>query len=266
MALLGVMTLASCDDGDEDYTPGEQDSGYYLYSTSSSYTVNADEQEVISIYVARTDSSEAGSVDLTCDNSIFNCPSSVSFSAGEKTKAVLIPFDMEIGETETVTISVPSAEATVYGTDSLTLTVTRDYNWVSAGTATFYDDFLYGLTASVDVQHASGTNIYRLLQPYTVAFQAAGETTLPVSDNLQFTADSEGNVTVSDGFFYPDQTKSVIPYFLYYDAVNYPSYCNVVVEGTKVTINCLGGSTDDMAVAYVGDIAFDWVDGCPWSE
>ena len=240
LALLSVLALASCDAGDEDYTAGAPDPGYYLSASSTSLTYSSDENQVLALVVGRTDSTAAGTVNLTSDNPAFQVPSSVDFAAGEKSKTVMVPFDLPIGSTETVTFTVPSDESTVYGTDSLTFTVKRDYKWENAGSGTFTDNILYSISGVVSV-----------------------ESDLPTGGNIQFSVDN-GTVSFADGIYYPDDSKTAIPYFLYYDTANYPNYCNLSVDGSVVTINLLAGEVKDMQPAYTGSIVFDWTEGCPW--
>lgn len=263
LALLSVLALASCDAGDEDYTAGAPDPGYYLSASSTSLTYTSDENQVLALVVGRTDSTAAGTVNLKSDNSSFQVPSSVDFAAGEKSKTVMVPFDLPIGSTETVTFTVPSDESTVYGADSLTFTVKRDYKWESAGSGTFTDNILYNISGVVSVEHAVGTNIYRWVSPFNSLFRQAGESDLPTGGNIQFSVEN-GTVSLADGIYYPDDSKKAIPYFLYYDAANHPNYCNLSVEGSVVTINLLAGEVKDMKPAYTGSIVFDWTEGCPW--
>ena len=56
LALLSVLALASCDAGDEDYTAGAPDPGYYLSASSTSLTYSSDENQVLALVVGRTDS------------------------------------------------------------------------------------------------------------------------------------------------------------------------------------------------------------------
>ena len=263
LALLSVLALASCDAGDEDYTAGAPDPGYYLSASSTSLTYSSDENQVLALVVGRTDSTAAGTVNLTSDNPAFQVPSSVDFAAGEKSKTVMVPFDLPIGSTETVTFTVPSDESTVYGADSLTFTVKRDYKWENAGSGTFTDNILYSISGVVSVEHAVGTNLYRWVSPFNSLFRQAGESDLPTGGNIQFSVDN-GTVSFADGIYYPDDSKTAIPYFLYYDTANYPNYCNLSVDGSVVTINLLAGKVADMKPAYPGSIVFDWTEGCPW--
>ena len=263
LALLSVLALASCDAGDEDYTAGAPDPGYYLSASSTSLTYSSDENQVLALVVGRTDSTAAGTVNLTSDNPAFQVPSSVDFAAGEKSKTVMVPFDLPIGSTETVTFTVPSDESTVYGSDSLTFTVKRDYKWENAGSGTFTDNILYSISGVVSVEHAVGTNLYRWVSPFNSLFRQAGESDLPTGGNIQFSVDN-GTVSFADGIYYPDDSKTAIPYFLYYDTANYPNYCNLSVDGSVVTINLLAGEVKDMKPAYTGSIVFDWTEGCPW--
>lgn len=265
LALLSVLALASCDAGDEDYTAGAPDPGYYLSASSTSLTYSSDENQVLTLVVGRTDSTAAGTVNLKSDNPTFQVPSSVDFAAGEKSKTVMVPFDLPIGSTETVTFTVPSDESTVYGSDSLTFTVKRDYKWESAGSGTFTDNVLFAISGVVSVENAVGTNLYRWVSPYNSLFRQAGESDLPTGGNIQFTVDN-GTVSLADGIYYPDDSKTAIPYFLYYDTANYPNYCNLSVDGSVVTINLLAGEVKDMQPAYTGSIVFDWTEGCPWQN
>ena len=263
LALLSVLALASCDAGDEDYTAGAPDPGYYLSASSTSLTYSSDENQVLALVVGRTDSTAAGTVNLTSDNPAFQVPSSVDFAAGEKSKTVMVPFDLPIGSTETVTFTVPSDESTVYGADSLTLTVKRDYKWENAGSGTFTDNILYSISGVVSVEHAVGTNLYRWVSPFNSLFRQAGESDLPTGGNIQFSVDN-GTVSFADGIYYPDDSKTALPYFLYCATANYPNYCNLSVDGSVVTINLLAGEVKDMQPAYTGSIVFDWTEGCPW--
>ena len=265
LALLSVLALASCDAGDEDYTAGAPDPGYYLSASSTSLTYSSDENQVLALVVGRTDSTAAGTVNLKSDNPTFQVPSSVDFAAGEKSKTVMVPFDLPIGSTETVTFTVPSDESTVYGSDSLTFTVKRDYKWESAGSGTFTDNVLFAISGVVSVENAVGTNIYRWVSPFNSLFRQAGESDLPTGGNIQFSVEN-GTVSLADGIYYPDDSKKAIPYFLYYDTANYPNYCNLSVDGSVVTINLLAGEVKDMQPAYTGSIVFDWTEGCPWQN
>lgn len=263
LALLSVMALVACDAGDEDYSVGDPDPGYYLYVPNTSLTFLPDANQVLSLVVGRTDTTSAGTVALSCDNKVFEAPASVSFAAGEKTKTIMVPFSMELGETESVTFSLKSDAATVYGADSLTLSVLRDYQWEDAGSGTFTDNILFGIKGTVAVQQAVGTTIYRWVTPFYSLFRQAGETDLPTGGSIQFRLEN-GTVTMDDGNYIIDESNAVIPYFLCYDAANYPKFCNVSVEGSVVTVNLLAGETSNMTPAYTGSIVFDWVDGCPW--
>lgn len=259
LALLSVVSLAGCSADDEDFAPGEQDAGAYLYTDNASPVYIPTDNQVLAVSVGRTDSTEAGTYSISCDNSKFNCPSTVTFNAGEKTKTLAIPFNMGIGSTEKVTFKIADKDATVYGDSTLTFTVMRDYEWESAGTGELSDQIIYGISGTVQVEHAKGTSIYRIDAPFTALFKQAGESKIPTSDNIQFTYEN-GKMSIADGFIYPDQTGNVIPYFLYYDATNYAKYCNIVSDGNTFVINLLAGKLSDMTPAYTGYLSFTWDD------
>lgn len=265
LALLAVTVLAGCAADDEDFTPGALDSGAYLYTSSTSQTYSPDDEQVLRINVGRMDSTTEKTITLAGDNDAFQVPSSVSFAAGESSKEVEIPFSMEIGETKTITVSIPSDVASNYGTDSLTVTVMRDYNWVSAGNGEFAED-AFGLSATgVPVQHADGTNIYRLVRPFYYACQQAGETVLPTGGDIQFTLSETGAFQLADGLYDMDESGEELPYQIYYDNGNYPSYCSIMQNGNDITVSYLLYEPASGSLYGPYSFQFVWTTGYPYS-
>lgn len=184
MLLAAVVggALASCSD-DHDYTPGEKDAGSYLYTDATSYSFLPEDEQTIVVNVGRTDATKAEKVKLSVDNENFSIPSSVSFAAGEKSKKVNLTFDITTGTTEKVIISVDPKNSTVYGTDSLALTVTRDYTWISLGFVPFSSEFFgVGLEGdySVELRQAKeNPTTYKLIDPFELGtnfiFQLDGQ-------------------------------------------------------------------------------------------
>lgn len=202
LATLAVTTLfaTSCSDGYE-YEPAVMDSGAFMYVDATTKVYSPSDDLVINLTVARTDASGAATVTLVSDNPSFQA-SSVSFNAGEESKTVQIPFTMEVGTTEQVTISIPEG-TTQWGYNSLTFNITLDYVWNKLGTGQWLDGFWYGFWANVTIeQRADDPSIFRVTNPYTNALVAAyGEAAGTYTEYLFFNLSSEGQVTW-DKFFY----------------------------------------------------------------
>lgn len=149
---VAAISLTSCyDEEGGDYTPATPDAGAYIYADATSLVYTADDDQVLTISVGRTDYSEASTVSLSSDNPAFNIPSSISFDAGEKTKDVQVTFDIQGGTTEKVTFSVTNG-TTAYGASSMTFTITRDFVWTTIGTGYWVDGIvasLFGVDASI---------------------------------------------------------------------------------------------------------------------
>ena len=202
LATLAVTTLfaTSCSDGYE-YEPAVMDSGAFMYTDATTKVYSPSDDLVINLTVARTDASGAATVTLVSDNPSFQA-SSVSFNAGEESKTVQIPFTMEVGTTEQVTISIPEG-TTQWGYNSLTFNITLDYVWNKLGTGQWLDGFWYGFWANVTIeQRADDPSIFRVTNPYTNALVAAyGEAAGTYTEYLFFNLSNEGQVTW-DKFFY----------------------------------------------------------------
>ncbi len=161
LACLSVLTLTSCyDEKGDDYTPATKEAGAFLYAASTDVKFAADDEQVLTIMVGRTESS-VSSATLTCDNSKFNVPSSVSLSSDLTT--VSIPFNMQGGTTETVTFTIN--DGSPYGAKNLTMNVTRDFVWVNIGTGLFTSAFFQEAWEQVVLQ-AEGTQKYILPNVY----------------------------------------------------------------------------------------------------
>lgn len=252
MAAFAALALGSCAADDEDFTPGAIDSGAYLYTNSNEQTFTPDNEEVLKLNVGRMDTTTAATYNLSSDNPTFPVPSTVSFAAGESSKEIDIPFTMEIGTTQTVTFALPSEQGSGYGEDTLTVTVTRDYNWVSAGEGTFVDNTFTGSSAKVNIYHVAGTTLYRLYRPL---YDIIGSTA-----NIQFNMDDKGNVTLADGI-YSWFAGDYAEYQAYYDTANYPGYCNVTNENGVITFNFLPLKGKDVYTG--GQLIFQWTKGYP---
>lgn len=255
MAALAVVALAGCAADDEDFTPGTADNGAYLYASSTNVTYGPDDQQVLKINVGRMDSTTEQTFNLSGDNDAFQVPSTVSFAAGQTSKEVDIPFSLQIGESQTVDIALPSDQKSKYGVDTLRVTVLRDYNWTSAGSGMFIENTFTGDSGTVAVEHAERTEIYRLVQPL--------KKMLGVTPNLQFTMDAKGNVGFDNGLFdfFAGSSKNQGLDYMYYDSDNYPDNCSFTNNNGVLELTFF--VSDGSKLYSGGDFIFKWTKGYP---
>lgn len=251
--LLASLAFTACSD-DDDYTAGPQSDGAYLYSSASSYTFLPADEQVLTVNIGRTDSTQAATYNLTGDNSLFQVPSSVSFAAGEKNKEIKIPFNLNLGQREGLSIKLNKDQATTYGFDSIHVTVLRDYQWENAGSGTFIENTITGDSVeNVAVQHGQNSNVYRIVSPLSTLFDG-------VDNNLQFTLDASGNVSLelADGIY------DWLPgsgYQVYWNTARYPQYCTFTNDNG--TINMEFPVTDGGSIYLGGEFIFKWYKGYP---
>ena len=163
VALAGLlaMTATSCTEEYEYDGVGEQDPGAFISAVATTVKYAAEDEQILKFTLQRTDSEAAENISLTCDNSKFQVPASVSFAAGESKKIVSVPFNITGGTTEQVTVSVAKESATVYGVSELTFTITRDFVWLYVGEGV-YTSWLFGSSWSQPVYRGDGTQLYKL--------------------------------------------------------------------------------------------------------
>ena len=163
IALAGMMTisLTSCIDKYEYDGVGEQDPGAFISADATTLKYAAEDEQILTFTLQRTNSDAAENISLTCDNSKFQVPSSVSFAAGESKKSVSVPFSILGGTTENVTISVAQESATVYGVSQMIFNITRDFVWEYLGEGVF-TCWLFGESWPQPVYRGEGTQLYKL--------------------------------------------------------------------------------------------------------
>lgn len=154
------MTMASCVDKYEYDGVGKQDPGAFISADATEIKYAAEDEQILTFNLQRTNSEAAENISLTCDNSKFQVPASVSFAAGESKKTVSVPFSILGGTTEEVTISVAEESATVYGVSELKFTITRDFVWEYLGEGV-YTSWLFG-SWTQPVYRGEGTQLYKL--------------------------------------------------------------------------------------------------------
>ena len=267
IAIAG-LSFASCSDDDDNYTVGEASDGAYLYSDFSSKTFLPDDNQTFTINVGRTSTTGEQSFELKCDNDKFTVPSTVNFKAGESTVVVPVTFNIDLGATETVQFTIPTDKSSVYGDDTISVSITRDYTWVKIGTADFTDKIFTDAQATIDVEKAKErTNLYKFVTPMRTLYKQNGETELPGGVDLIFTMDETGKITMDQGIYDVESGTSLIEqgaYQFYYETAHYGKYCFFDNKNGFITFSTFllsGGSL------YGPETwTFDWNVGYPYAE
>lgn len=165
---IGIFTLlafafSACSD-DVEYEPAPiptEGTQAYIYTSASSYVFTPDQEQSFILNVERSNSAEAATVHLEAEGEAFTVPESVSFAAGEDKKEVKIAFNLAVGKSASVTISVPAEEAYVYGQTKTTISITRDYTWTDYGIGVYTSE-LFGDSWEQQILKAKEGNIYKL--------------------------------------------------------------------------------------------------------
>lgn len=124
VTLFAVLALASCTD-EFDYTPANPNQlggNATIEAAKSSYTFLPGQDQAVSFVVNRVDTTQAGTVNLVCDNEYFSVQP-VSFAAGEASKTVTIHGNVPVGKTAKVAVSVADEDAFLYGVKVISFTV-----------------------------------------------------------------------------------------------------------------------------------------------
>lgn len=180
LLLPALSVFVSCSEEQDGYVPAPQEKGAQVYFNSdnaSSFTVT-DVQNTFELSLGRVDTAETANYDLkvVADEAtlpLFNIPGAVAFKEGEafaKIACTANTTEMEYDKTYTVKVCVANAQdATLYGLDTLTISVTCPAPWKSLGKAKFAENFLDGSGTYYDVeiqQNELAPNNFRLVEPY----------------------------------------------------------------------------------------------------
>ena len=208
VALAGMMvlTLASCVDKYEYDGVGESDPGAFISAAATQIKYAADDAQILTFTLQRTNTEAAEDIALTCDNNKFQVPSLVNFAAGEAKKDVSVPFAILGGTTEEVTISVAPQSATVYGVGEMKFTITRDFVWEYLGEGV-YTSWLFGESWPQPVYRGEGTHLYKLpgciAEGYDIEFELTEDDqhlAKPIAtQETGYVDDSYGMISLTNG-------------------------------------------------------------------
>lgn len=142
-----------------------------------------------------------------------------------------------------------------------TVSVMCDYDWIEAGKCSFTDyTFSDGASADdVTILNASGTNIYRIVQPFIAAY-GGGNDGFSTDSGITFTFNDDNSIS-----FITDASGIVATadqYDFLWDDRYVPDYCNIVNVGNIYQCSMLGLVSG--AGPYTGfAFDFEWTEGWP---
>lgn len=257
---LALSFSACTDEVDRDPSPVQTEGvqAYFYQDEQTDYSFLPDEEQTLTFTIGRQ-TTEAATVHLTSDNTSFTVPQTVDFAAGEISKEVTVTFNLEIGESASLTLTLGEGDTYTYGAAAMTFNISRDYTWVSAGTAV-YTESAFGLgTGSVAIEQAKeNPSLYRLKNLYE-SLAGAGQAD---QVSLQFTLDEDYqalSIIPSGSFF-----DLGVGYWFLYDAKNYPQYCYFVNEGKNFELGLII-SQDQNSIVTVTTDSFIW-EGWPGED
>lgn len=265
MMFAGLVTSCNTDNIGGVYTPTAQNISFVSDEAVNTITAESDIEVTIGLlrnitkgeYTAHytlTSEQEGVFTDLNGGEVTFADGSAKAYvtlklkgmEKGTEYKATLTLSDADI-ETADENIGKPTVITSV--------TVMCDYEWVPAGTCTFYDNTIdeSTLTAEgVSVENALGTNLYRLVDAYK-SIPDAGL----LDSGISFTLNDDGTFDIvrdAEGVITNVSLKGTAYPIVWLDKYA-PDYCNTAVEGNLYTTNAfilIGGDL------YLASFSFEW--------
>lgn len=272
VAMLGVMTSCNTDVEGVTYSPMGQN---VSFETSAPSTVTTSETSiVIPVRIVRSVVANEYTANFTTkasEEGIFtnDANGAVKFEAGQGVAIINVKADnLAKGVDYTYTLKLSEAEVagrdTITNTqnDSIVIKIHSDYNWLSGGSCTFVDyTFSENGQAAKDVpiQHAEGTNLYRIVQPF-IAVYGKGGNGFTTDTGIQFTLNNDYTINlVANG---DDIVCSADQYDFCWVKKYEGTYCVLQCSGNVYQASMLG--LDNGEGYYTGfSFAFQWTTGWP---
>lgn len=189
LAVVGVLSMTSCQHEYADYTPGPQDDNLGVYFKSvANFQVTA-ETTSVDVVVLRSNTAEAAQVSVRSQevvaegaeqSGLFTIPSSVSFAAGAEEATLTIAFngELELGKKYSINIQLDPSQASQYAISENVFTIVIPEPWVEWGQGIYVDDFFRVIMAaagnSIDAgymapvafqKHETDANRIRVVNP-----------------------------------------------------------------------------------------------------
>ena len=170
-----ILGFAACDNEQECalYNTDAANRAVFVNASLANITVSpADPTFTVDLVRANADSESSGTIVLTAtvdEVPLAGCTvSDYTFAAGENmTKVTVNVSPLEIGKELNITLTLDNTNEPVSGSNTVSVTVNKDYNWVSLGTGTFADVLAFTEKPyDVEIQKADGFDRYRVMKPY----------------------------------------------------------------------------------------------------
>ena len=229
----------------------------FMNGSLSTLTDQTSIEVPVAISRSLTDGEYTAKVTLSDESEGVNLKSEqVTFANGEGIAyATVVVTGMEQGNEYKGTLTLSDADAATVNTEfgeqitTATVTVMCDYNWVSAGTCTFYD-YTFGdgeVGENVKIEHGEGSNVYRIISPYCIVYPEDGAP----AHNITFSLNNDGSISMKEGDWF-----TLWGYGFYYDSADWGSYCFVTNDGNLYDVNHL--LKVNGAVTYTAEFKFEW--------
>lgn len=282
LAAVAAVAFTSC--SDEGYWEKYEmtETQYSFDQAKQSYSLTATDA-LPSVTVALSRSTNVGEttlpLEISFNNSIMSvADSAVTFADGSYTAELVVNIDeanivMGTSYTANITFALDSINFfehnySLSGNNTHTISVIKDYTWVSAGVVYMASNWAGGY-ANVPVETAkeytdeNGYKLYRLNSPY---YYLEPSYCPKPGAHLQFILDAQGNaVTIAPTFQAIGEASSTGgEWFFYYHPQ--ADYCSFTNEGNVYTMKGAWARTDAAGTASLYDYAtelFQWVEGWP---
>jgi len=265
MMFAGLVTSCNTDNIGGVYTPTAQNISFVSDEAVNTITAESDIEVTIGLLRNITKGEYTAHYTLTSEQEgVFTDLNggTVTFADGSAKAYVTLKLNgMEKGNEYKATLTLSDADIETADenigkpTVITNVTVMCDYEWVPAGTCTFYDNTIdeSTLTAEgVSVENALGTNLYRLVDAYK-SIPDAGL----LDSGISFTLNDDGTFDIvrdAEGVITNVSLKGTAYPIVWLDKYA-PDYCNTAVEGNLYTTNALiinGGKL------YLASFSFEW--------
>ena len=265
MMFAGLVTSCNTDNIGGVYTPTAQNISFVSDEAVNTITAESDIEVTIGLLRNITKGEYTAHYTLTSEQEgVFTDLNggTVTFADGSAKAYVTLKLNgMEKGNEYKATLTLSDADIETADenigdpTVITNVTVKCDYEWVPAGTCTFYDNTIdeSTLTAEgVSVENALGTNLYRLVDAYK-SIPDAGL----LDSGISFTLNDDGTFDIvrdAEGVITNVSLKGTAYPIVWLDKYA-PDYCNTAVEGNLYTTNAFIRIGGDL---YLASFSFEW--------
>ena len=269
LTLLGGFLFAACDTENvrDTYTPTNQSISFEQKQLPQALSTNAEYLYEVKLLRVKSDGNYTAHYTLTtetADNFVDETQGSVSFESGQNAATIKVKATgMEKGKIYKAILALAESEkaqrdpAITAVFDTTSISIKCDYEWEKAGRVSF-TDFTFsddGATDTVVVEHGKGSNVYRLVEPYSV-YRADGVK----GADIEFKLD-ENHATSKDVGTFPLETTNALGYTMYWNPVKYPNYCALTSEGNVYTFTFLVAKGGKLYPG--GKFTYKWFEGWP---